>query len=370
MSGAILTARVLQYSRTPQGTHASHSEIAESPQRQGRGVVSTAAELLRFENAAFMLPVAGIAPSNSENVESTAADAYVGYVARLEPCHARRRAIGLHVTRQEMMYGSQLRRTELFNDFIVPHNLMEGITMTVDFADGNAAWLGFGGLPHEQIDPGMSTLHAPPPHIDAGVHVERHVPAVHDGVLTLCDQLPVSMAIFNSSGRMLHANPPLMARLGHADGAAVMALLELSVRRLVGGGLATEDGRTPLQSGVRASWIGPPKPVGGERVAVTYEETTAGSASPQSLKQRFGLTARESEVAMLIASGLSTKALAAELSISWHTVRRHTERVLKKLGVSSRTAVAAIVRTSDVGARPPDDGGTDIAGAALVDAVG
>jgi DNA-binding CsgD family transcriptional regulator len=57
----------------------------------------------------------------------------------------------------------------------------------------------------------------------------------------------------------------------------------------------------------------------------------------------YGLTPREDEVAALIAIGRATKEIAAELSISTHTARHHTERVFAKLGVQSRAAVASIV---------------------------
>jgi DNA-binding CsgD family transcriptional regulator len=62
---------------------------------------------------------------------------------------------------------------------------------------------------------------------------------------------------------------------------------------------------------------------------------------PESVSTRFGLTRREAEVALLIASGLSNKSIAAELALSPHTVRRHTENVFRKVGVTSRTALSA-----------------------------
>jgi predicted ATPase/DNA-binding CsgD family transcriptional regulator len=55
------------------------------------------------------------------------------------------------------------------------------------------------------------------------------------------------------------------------------------------------------------------------------------------------LTAREREIALLIAQGLSNRAIAAELVISSATVARHVANILAKLGFSSRTQVAAWV---------------------------
>lgn len=58
------------------------------------------------------------------------------------------------------------------------------------------------------------------------------------------------------------------------------------------------------------------------------------------LQTRFGLSPREAEVTLLLAQGHSDKSVADVLFISPHTARRHAERVLKKIGVSSRSAVA------------------------------
>lgn len=53
------------------------------------------------------------------------------------------------------------------------------------------------------------------------------------------------------------------------------------------------------------------------------------------------LTARESEVVSLIADGKSNAAIAAELDLSEHTVKRHVANILLKLDLPSRAAAAA-----------------------------
>jgi DNA-binding response OmpR family regulator len=61
------------------------------------------------------------------------------------------------------------------------------------------------------------------------------------------------------------------------------------------------------------------------------------------LHDRFGLTARQTAVARLLAEGCSNAEIARRLSVSYFTARNHTEQVLSKLGVTSRSAVGAVV---------------------------
>jgi non-specific serine/threonine protein kinase len=52
------------------------------------------------------------------------------------------------------------------------------------------------------------------------------------------------------------------------------------------------------------------------------------------------LTGRETEIAALVARGLTNRRIAEELSISARTVDTHVGRILKKLGLHSREQVA------------------------------
>jgi DNA-binding NarL/FixJ family response regulator len=57
-----------------------------------------------------------------------------------------------------------------------------------------------------------------------------------------------------------------------------------------------------------------------------------------------GLTPREREVLMLVADGLPDKVIAQHLVVTAQTVRNHVSHILRKLGVSNRTAAAAEAR--------------------------
>jgi len=56
------------------------------------------------------------------------------------------------------------------------------------------------------------------------------------------------------------------------------------------------------------------------------------------------LTAREQQILELVSRGLQNKMIAAELSLSEHTVKIHLHNIISKLGTHNRTEAAARFR--------------------------
>jgi non-specific serine/threonine protein kinase len=59
------------------------------------------------------------------------------------------------------------------------------------------------------------------------------------------------------------------------------------------------------------------------------------------------LTRREREVADLVAEGMTNKQIAARLVIAQRTAEGHVERILVKLGFSSRSQLASWVAAQE-----------------------
>ena len=75
----------------------------------------------------------------------------------------------------------------------------------------------------------------------------------------------------------------------------------------------------------------------------------------QQSKERYGgLTAREREVAALIAQGLTNDDIADRMSVVVKTVEKHVGNILGKLGFENRAQVAAWAVDRGL-APPPDD---------------
>lgn len=65
------------------------------------------------------------------------------------------------------------------------------------------------------------------------------------------------------------------------------------------------------------------------------------AAAPRALKEAFGgLTARQRQVAALVAQGKSNQAIAVELVVSERTVENHVANIMSRLGFTTRTQIA------------------------------
>lgn len=88
--------------------------------------------------------------------------------------------------------------------------------------------------------------------------------------------------------------------------------------------------------------VGPGVPV----MVVLLERCDGKLPTDEQMPRDFGFTASETRVARLLASRLSNREIAWELDVTEHTARRHTEKVLQKLGVRRRTEVERALATT------------------------
>lgn len=76
---------------------------------------------------------------------------------------------------------------------------------------------------------------------------------------------------------------------------------------------------------------------------IGVERASPHLPSVEALRERFGLTRRQAEVARLLAQRKANAEIAAALVVSLHTALRHTEAVFAALGVRDRRSVSAAV---------------------------
>jgi DNA-binding CsgD family transcriptional regulator len=163
----------------------------------------------------------------------------------------------------------------------------------------------------------------------------------------VCDDMNAGMAIFRRDGpREVTRNSrwdELVDEEPERD-----SLLQLITRQAghtaASAGSLREDYRELELSGGTYRLIAKHAPAGtllpDAGVLILMERVGPELPTTRELRVAFGLRGREPQVALLAAEGLSNAAIAQRLRLSAHTVRHYLERVLTRLGLHSRKALA------------------------------
>jgi DNA-binding CsgD family transcriptional regulator len=185
------------------------------------------------------------------------------------------------------------------------------------------------------------------PALAVGVEMRQRFARRRVEFYRVLDAMREGLMLVDASGRVLHetqAIARLLAdewerdRVRTAMLACARSLTE--ARRAYGAEVRTAQHRYRIRGCYAGEEL-----AGSSTVLVAIERVGPVPAPDDSaLKLRFGLTPREIQVTRLLAAGRRNDDVAASLQISPHTARRHTERVLAKLGASSRAAVGALLR--------------------------
>ncbi len=76
-------------------------------------------------------------------------------------------------------------------------------------------------------------------------------------------------------------------------------------------------------------------------IAFMQGQTTPISLDKAALHEKYGISTREFEILEHVACGMSNKEIGSRLYISEGTVKNHLHRIMRKLGVGSRTEILA-----------------------------
>jgi DNA-binding CsgD family transcriptional regulator len=139
----------------------------------------------------------------------------------------------------------------------------------------------------------------------------------------------------------------LALRLGRLDEAAEHAQAGLALDTRVGSQMWIDRTKDLI------NWIAAARASARSRdqIAAAAHEGTVPAARPAQAMtaagDAFALSARELEVARLVADGLSNPAIASALFISVPTVKTHVSHILAKLGLESRVQLASWVAGHD-----------------------
>ena len=258
----------------------------------------------------------------------------------------------------------RLRRSELYNEFVRPYTMF----------DATSIQLVVGGAPAPALICFFHASERTPPFDERAVAILELVRPVfrasvelltglagtrrEPAYLELVDALPEAVALCAGSGRVLHESRSLASLLAAEPRAPQLrAAITAAARALAshtnGGGARSDERSVDAPSAfevrgahqrytIRGSLLTTtPASAGSTAAIVLVTAATPRAPSDAELRERFGLTAREVEVTRLLAIGRSAADVASTLGVSYYTARHHVEHVLSKLGVRSRSVVAA-----------------------------
>lgn len=180
------------------------------------------------------------------------------------------------------------------------------------------------------------------------------IPAPKSSVSRLIDAMDNPVVLMTRDGRVASANAAAGEFFAGRAGSQLREILETSARVVMGDRRMPVDGPPRIHAfeTAQARFVATFVVAGtdlasqdiGAMVLLRCDTTAAQNGKCElSLASRFGLTAQESRVALLLAEHRSNREIAELLGVSVHTARHHTERVLSKLHIHSRYDVKRVI---------------------------
>lgn len=227
---------------------------------------------------------------------------------------------------------------------------------------GRAAALWFAALPHLFVDAEIQ-LAADLLARSAELAQAFDVPAVAARAWLLLGIARIELGDLPGARAVLEQGVPALVDIGDrfAIPGGLSALAGLAAKggrprvalKLAGAAAAYEEmNRTYRPVALRTflnKWLAPAQKAAGaaklfedgRRLTIDEALSLGFEQQPASDRTTAGLTRRESEVAVLVARGLSNREIAAELYLSVRTVEVYVDHILSKLGFRSRIQLAA-----------------------------
>lgn len=285
--------------------------------------------------------------------------------------HDHRQTLGLEVYHQWHLYDpGPLHHSYLYNDWCTPHRLMDVVGIGYNPVPGEpiACLHFYHDQDHGPEDSGrdgafgkrgLQLLELLLPAWKAGVRQHLTLGACREQLNLLLDRLEEGVAIFDVAGRERYRNAALVQLLkADGQGTRIDSIIHLAGRRLAAAQVAKERltslaNTLPLaqtvQTGssrysIETSHTNLPVLGSTPMIVVVVRPLRPAPLTDSELIARFRLTPRECETARLLAAARSNTEVATTLGVTKHTARRHTEAVLRKLGVASRAAVGTVLR--------------------------
>lgn len=274
------------------------------------------------------------------------------------------------VMRQEIVSDADFLPSAAYNEIIRPMNGFHSVNLR---QEGVAPFIISVCRPQraDAFDSAdVAALRLLAPHLAVAIELHAHLRTVelgHAGLARLLNRLDNGVILTGASAHPSMINDRAAHIIAEADGltvdpAGLAASTPVATQQLrdaitaMGRDAAIEpqrlrldrpSGRLPLVLTVLPIWrFDAAVPgVAAARVAILIAESDAPPAIDRAtVADTFRLTRRESEIAVLLAEGLSRDMIAKRLALGPGTVREHLRHVFEKTGVRSQPALVALLR--------------------------
>jgi DNA-binding CsgD family transcriptional regulator len=261
-------------------------------------------------------------------------------------------------THENLLGSDRIRRDPYYNEFLLPCGIRDHIGIQIGTKPGEHVHLGLYNSGRskgmERVEENVKRLRTVLPAFQSGLRAWQLARTGAGELGAMLDRLGEAVALYGEDGGLLHANAALREAMVRDPGEeSLRAALDSVARdfaRCAGEGL---EGRL---EGIAAHTV--VTPLGAYRIRpvrsgsltlpragtlLLVDPPVRKSLEDDVLIERFRLRPREIEVARLLARGLDNAAIARELGMRETTARNHTARVLRKLAITSRASVSAIL---------------------------
>jgi DNA-binding CsgD family transcriptional regulator len=324
-------------------------------------VIAEVRTLLRADTAGFHLPVERGVEFYSDDFSQNELESrpYIPPPPLPDGTCMVKHGIHLGVSTLEGAYGRHgdlYLTSDYYNEYARPLGKDETLFASVGWGDLTPD--SAGSIQFHRQKPGgdrfgdreMTILRLLYPALTAGVDAWRRWDRWREDLLRVLDSTGQAAMVFSPDGRLLHRTPAITKLLAvEPQGEVLLVRMREAALALTSppdgillppppaGEVVTATARYAIRVSTYQGGASTPLAI------AAVDRLTRVPRSPEELRRVYGLTPAEVGVATLLAAGRSNAELAGELVISPHTARRHTERVLRKLGVRSRAEVAARV---------------------------
>lgn len=178
-------------------------------------------------------------------------------------------------------------------------------------------------------------------------------------LLLALDTLELGFVFLSRDGQVQHASSSFRQKLEDS----ALTGLEDEVRRFAAvlwglvnirnlGGVVERLDACPMRLGsgecrLQGTYVGVDLFGEGASILIGVQLPPDDPFSAERLRERFGLTRKQSRVARLLGEGLRNDEIARRLFISPHTARHHIEQIKLKVGGHTRAAVASRILHAD-----------------------